>query len=175
MNLYGILTAEDVVGAINNNLDYLIELIPEIKYMINFDHKNPGHHLDVWNHTLLALSKSPNNFEIRLVLLLHDIGKPFKYEEKDGVRHYRGHPDVSAKMAYDILKRLNYDESFIKRICFFIKNHDYPISNTLINDNYEDALLLFEVQKCDALAHNPEKLERKYKYINEMNNILNIR
>ena len=71
--------SDNVVECINNNLDYLLVLVPEIQYMIGFEHKHPHHHLDVWNHTLLALSLSQNDFDIRLCLLLHDIGKPFSY------------------------------------------------------------------------------------------------
>ena len=54
--------------------------------MIGFEHKHPHHHLDVWNHTLLALSYSPKDFDIRLVLLLHDIGKPHSYQDEE-IRH----------------------------------------------------------------------------------------
>ena len=79
MNLEEILLSEDIVSSINNNLDYLLNVIPEIKYMIGFEHKHPHHHLDVWNHTLLALSLSERDIDIRLTLLLHDIGNPFSY------------------------------------------------------------------------------------------------
>lgn len=47
MNLYNILMADDIVKSVNENLDYLLQTIPEIKYMIGFDHKHPHHHLDV--------------------------------------------------------------------------------------------------------------------------------
>ena len=63
----------------------LMKLMPELKFMKGFDHKHPHHHLDVWKHTLLALSKAPNNFDIRLSLLLHDIGKPHSYQNDGGI------------------------------------------------------------------------------------------
>lgn len=175
MNLYNILTTENVVDSINENFDYLIELIPEIKYMVGFEHNHPHHHLDVWNHTLLALSMAQNSFNVRLVLLLHDIGKPFSYQEKDGIRHFKNHSRVSAIMSRDILNRLNYSEEYINKICFYVENHDFPITDKLIENNYNDALLLFEVQKCDALAHPPDKLEKRKKYINEINGKLVLR
>lgn len=42
-----ILTNDNIVDSINNNLDYLTDIIPELKFMFNFLHKHPHHHLDV--------------------------------------------------------------------------------------------------------------------------------
>ena len=60
--IYHILMDEDVVSSINKNIDYLLDVIPEIKDMIGFEHRHPHHHLDVWKHTLLALSLSDKDF-----------------------------------------------------------------------------------------------------------------
>ena len=114
MMLYDIILADDVVLAINNNIGYLLDIIPELKYMMGFDHKHPHHHLDVWNHTLYALSLSERDFEVRLALLLHDIGKPFSYQDGD-VRHFKNHPDVSLKMTEEILKRIGFNKKYIKK------------------------------------------------------------
>lgn len=163
--LENILMSDNVVESINNNLDYLLELIPEIKAMIGFEHKHPHHHLDVWNHTLLASSLSGKNFEIRLVLLLHDIGKPHSYQEKDNIRHFNGHAKVSSIISKDILSRLEFDDEFIDIICYLIENHDTKISNTDIKLNYDLTYKRYLIQKCDALAHHPEKLEKRIKYL----------
>ena len=168
MKLKDILLSDNVVLAIHNNIYYLLEIIPEIKSMIGFDQKNPQHHLDVWEHTLLALSMSLNDFDVRLSLLLHDIGKPFSYSEGD-IRHFGGHAKVSAYMTADILNRLGFDDDYIKYICFLIRHHDMPISDNMINNNYELALKLYEIQRCDALAHHPDKLEKKIKYLDRIN------
>ena len=167
MMLYDILLAEDVVLAIKNNMDYLLDIIPELKYMMGFDHKHPHHHLDVWNHTLYALSLSKPDFEVRIALLLHDIGKPFSYQEGD-VRHFKNHPEVSMKMTEDILRRLGFNRNYIKKICYLVKNHDNPITDDQINDNYDLVLKLYDVQYCDALAHHPDKLEKRKKYLDSI-------
>ena len=166
MDLRSILLSDNVVESISENIDYLLQIIPEIKYMIGFEHKHPHHHLDVWNHTLLALSLSENDFDIRLCLLLHDIGKPFSYQDKE-IRHFKNHPMVSAKMSEEILYRLGYDEEYIKLICYLIAKHDTLISSKQIENNYELCLKLYEIQRCDALAHHPDKLEKRIKYLSK--------
>lgn len=160
-----LLTSDDIVNDIRNNLDELLEIIPELKDMIGFDHKHPHHHLDVFEHTLLALSKSEIDFETRLVLLLHDIGKPHCYQEKDGIRNFKGHPKVSRDISINILKRLNYNEGFIKEVCYLIEKHDDIITSDEIKSNYDLAYKRYLIQECDALAHHPEKLEKRIKYL----------
>ena len=118
-----ILMQEDIVESIRNHMDYLVTVIPEIKDMVGFDHKHPHHHLDVWEHTLLALSRAPLDFEIRLVLLFHDIGKPHSYQEGE-IRHFNNHGYVSSEMTKNILKRLDFDELEIEEICYLVKVHD---------------------------------------------------
>lgn len=166
MSLNEILLSDDVVGSINDNMDYLLQIIPEIKSSIGFSQNHPHHHLDVWNHTLLALSLSENDFDIRLCLLLHDIGKPFSYQDEE-VRHFRNHAAVSANMSKIILKRLGFDDGYIKYVCYLIEHHDTPISNEQIVNDYDLCLKLLKIQRCDALAHNLDKLEKRKKYIDE--------
>lgn len=159
-----ILTSNDVVDSIKNNLDELLEIVPEIKKMIGFEHNHPHHHLDVWNHTLLALSKSENDLEIRLVLLLHDIGKPHCYIDGE-VRNFKGHPKISKEISLNILRRLNYTDKFIEEVCYLIEKHDDIITSDEIKNNYDLAYKRYLIQSCDALAHHPEKLEKRIKYL----------
>lgn len=169
MILEDILTSSSIIESINNNLDYLLKIIPELEYMIGFDHKHPHHHLDVWNHTLYALSLSENDFEIRLCLLLHDIGKPHSYIEGD-IRHFNGHALKSSEMTKEILERLNYDKSFIDEVCYLIKYHDTPMSKKDIQNNLELSIKRYKIQVCDALAHNPNKLDKRLKYLKKVRN-----
>ena len=162
--LYNILMDDNIIESINNNKEELLTIIPELKDMINFPHNHPHHHLDVWNHTLLALSLSPKEFEIRLALLLHDIGKPHSYQDKE-VRHFKGHPKVSSKMSYKILKRLNFNEYEISEIYYLIEKHDTRITDKDIIENNNLAIKRFKIQICDALAHNPTKLEKRIAYL----------
>ena len=72
-------------NSIKENQDIIIKYIPELKYMVGFDHKHPHHHLDVWEHTLVVLQNlnESNDLELKMAGLLHDIGKPFSYQDEE--------------------------------------------------------------------------------------------
>ena len=167
-----ILLSDNVVESINNNLEEIITIIPEIRFMFNFDHKNKHHHLDVWNHTLLALSLSKKDYIVRLVLLLHDIGKPFSCQEGE-TRHFKNHQLASARISYNILKRLGYDNNFIEKTLYLIKTHDSRITTEEIINNYDISVLKYQVQYCDAYAHHPDMLEKRIQYLNRIEKELN--
>lgn len=114
----------------------------------------------MWEHTQVAVKKSKANLEIWLALLLHDIGKPHScQEDENGIRHFKGHAQKSAEIAEKILKRLGYEESKIKEICFLIENHAKTIDVENVNkDNLEITKKLLHIQYCDAYAYNPKYL-----------------
>ena len=116
-------------------------------------------------------SFSSNDFEIRLALLLHDIGKPYCFYEECGVRHFHGHGDVSADMSYDILTRLGFEKDFIFRVCEIIRYHDVTLTEEDIIKDYDLSKIKFNVQICDALAHNPEKNAKRLAYIEKTNEL----
>lgn len=159
------LTADDAVAAVRGEIDRLIKIIPEIADMIGFEHRHPHHHLDVWEHTLLALSHAEGNLKMRVALLLHDVGKPRVAKERDGVRHYKGHQTESAKIAKTRLGELGFDEDFIGDVCEMINRHDLPLTIPYISENPRLAREIFKVQKCDILAHNPEFNQKRLDYI----------
>lgn len=178
VNLREILLSDDIIESLESNLDIILDYIPEVRFMIGFDQKHPDHHLDVWRHTLYALSMSEKDFDIRLVLLLHDIGKPFSYQDvKYGdkvIRHFTGHAMISSKIAYIILNRLGYEEEYVNYICYLIKMHDTPIRQNLIDDNIDLAKKLYKIQYCDAMAHHPSKLKPRIDYLNKTKILLNV-
>ena len=188
MNLYDILMSDDVESSINKNIDYLKERIPEIELLMSKPHQHP-HHIPgpIWNHVLLAfkISNFTNNdyrrdlddkkiFDARLALLFHDLGKGSEeYDKpgKDGYKHYPGHPDKSAVIANKRLKEFGYDEDYINYICDLIRLHDTPILENDIFNNYDKYEVLYEIQRCDALAHNPEKLEKRVNYLKNIKSV----
>lgn len=162
--LYEILMVDDVVDSINSNIDVLFDMIPELEDIVGFPHNHPHHHLDVWNHTLLALSLSKRDFDTRVVLLLHDIGKPFSYQDDD-VRHFHEHADVSSNMSVGILNRLGFNSEEVDELTYLIREHDTEITKEDIDTNIDLCLKRFGIQFCDALAHNPTKLKKRIEYL----------
>lgn len=160
-----VLKSDNVIEAINSNLDRLTDVAPEIASMFGFEHKHPHHIFNVWEHTLFALSKSPNNFDIRLSLLLHDIGKPRCYQTDGAIRHFRGHPDKSANISRRILCRLGFSDEYTRTICNAIRCHDTALYAEDILANPNLANLVFEIQKCDTLAHNPKYNQKRLQYL----------
>lgn len=142
----------------------ILDIIPELKDEKNFPQNNSWHIYDVWNHTKKVLENSKPDKEIRLVLLLHDIGKPHSYQDdENGIRHFRRHSQKSAEISEQILKRLGYTEKQINEICFLIANHDKTIQTEVINtSNLGMYKKLLYIQYCDASGYNPEYIQRVY-------------
>lgn len=170
--LEGFIMPEFEIGI--NNLDYyketIFEIIPELKKADGFEHKHPHHCYDVWEHTIKALQKSNPDLQIRLALLLHDIGKPHSYwEGEDGVRHFPGHPEKSAQMSREILTRLGYTDKEIEDICYLVEYHDTIIDvDNLQTNNIELIKKQLHMQYCDAYAHDPKHIAKRIKKLDEI-------
>lgn len=155
------------------NKDDFLKLIPELQDEVGLNQRNPWHHLDVWEHTLLAMDLSPSDPIVRMTLLLHDIGKPScMVIDEEGIGHFYGHPRKGAEIAEKILERFNeFSEEDKALIIELIKEHDHfigtkpkSIKKRILKwgDNLPK---LIEVQKADALAHNPDKLEARTSHL----------
>ena len=104
-----ILTSNNILDNIYENIDIFLEIILKINDIINFKYNHPQPHLDVWNHTIFALNIFCNDFDLRLCLLLHDIGKPHSYQDGE-IRYFKDHSKKSSEISRKILKRLNYNK-----------------------------------------------------------------
>lgn len=170
--LESILCHEFVLFSIDENLEELFSLIPELRLMVNFDQNNPAHDKDLWNHTLYALALSKNDFEIRLSLLLHDLGKvTCNYTGEDNITHYKGHPLDSFKISESILKRLDFSQKEQARILYLIIHHDDPIE-TELNELERKRL---HIQYCDLYAHDRKYIEQRRNYIGQMTRKLELK
>lgn len=164
----------DVIS--ENEEKIIFEIIPELIPEKNFLQNNPWHIYDVWDHTKKVFQNSKADKEIRLALLLHDIGKPYSYQDDgNGIRHFKGHAQKSSEISENILNRLGYSKDDITNICFLIANHDKEIKIENINQrNLKTMKKLLYIQFCDASGYNPEYIQGVYDRLNELNSYLNL-
>ena len=90
----------------------LTQINQNVKNEKDFSQNNPWHIYDVWNHTKTVLKNSKPDKEIRLALLLHDIGKPFckNFLEEEGRAQYLNHANVGSYEAMFYAKCAKFNE-----------------------------------------------------------------
>ncbi len=163
-----ILTDDNVEESIKNNMDYLMEVIPEIKPMIGFDHKHPHHPLSVWDHTVEVIKNlQSNDFELVLAGLLHDIGKPFQFQEGE-VRHFHGHPKKSAEISERVLDRLDFDSTTKKNVVYLVLTHDTVIDPENLDNTIPLINKRLQLQYADARAHTPSTVPKRVALLNDI-------
>ena len=160
--LKGILVGEGALSMLLGFPEVFATIVPEIQPAIGFPQKTPYHCHDVWTHTAYAVAAAPADELLRLVMLLHDLGKPARFSMgEDGRAHFYGHPELSAQMAKDILLRLMSDNATLDRAVVLVREHDAAWPTTpagmrrLIGRIGEDNVrLLFDVHRADLAAHS---------------------
>ena len=160
--LKGILAGEGVLSMLLGFPEVFATIIPEIQPAIGFPQKNPYHCFDVWTHTAYAVAAAPADEPLRLVMLLHDLGKPAHHSVgEDGRAHFYGHPETGAQMAREILLRLKSDNATLERAVVLVREHDIVWPTTpagmrrLVGRiGAENVRLLFDVRRADLAAHS---------------------
>ena len=136
---------------------------PELLPMVGLDQRNRHHCYDVWEHTLHALAAVKPEVELRLTMLLHDIGKPNCYTmDEKGQGHFYGHPAESARLVETMLRRLRADTATTETVVRLVAWHDRNIPRTrpgvaraLAELGEGDLRRLLDVKRADNLAQAP--------------------
>lgn len=146
-------------------------VLPELDACMETPQNHPHHCMSVGMHTLYSITQVSPQKELRLAMLLHDIGKPATLEvDEEGITHFHGHQPVSAEMAKEILKRLRFDNDTISTVTRLVEFHDYGngvvpdlrIVRRAVNKIGEDIMpLLFQVRRADVLAQSDFQREEK--------------
>ena len=104
----------------------LCHCIPELYDSLNFPQNNPYHKYSVYGHSIVVLQECESSDIItKLAAFFHDIGKPHCYQDdKNGIRHFKGHCKVSADMADVIMRRLKFDNDTRKKVVQLVYYHD---------------------------------------------------
>lgn len=163
--LLQLLCGPEVYRVLQEYRDVFAVLFPELEPCFDFEQKNPWHIYDVYTHLCHAVEHIEPDPELRLAMLLHDIGKPETFFTDDkGVGHFYGHAGHSAQIACDIVRRLKLSTAMQREVCTLVEFHDYPLEATerillrrLHKFGPETLRHLILVQKADCLAQNPAK------------------
>ncbi len=129
--LLPILCGPAAVTVLRQYRDIFAVILPELAPMFDFDQQNKHHLYDVWEHTLHTLEHIPPQPHLRLVMLLHDCGKPARFSvDFRGDGHFYGHAYESARLARRALTRLRCDKDTLERVTALIALHDHDVQNT---------------------------------------------
>jgi len=128
-----------------------------------FVQKNPYHHLTVDEHVFLAVEHAVSRgfpLRARLAVLLHDVGKPWSYTEKDGVGHFKGHEDVGSDIVRQWMRSMSFPTALTDSVALIVAEHlrperdieDKPLRRWFVRlgEAWDDALACRE---ADLAAH----------------------
>jgi HD superfamily phosphodiesterase len=168
--LNGLLCGEYAKNTILEHYEIISAVLPEIAVMHGFDQKNSWHIYDILTHTAVVVDNVRPVPHMRLMAFLHDIGKVTTFHlDENGVGHFWGHNEASAKRAREFFNEYKYDNFTKERVCEIIAQHDthikadkIEIKKRLHNMGKESFLELLELQKADNVAQNPEKTNMKH-------------
>ncbi len=150
--------------------EVIFTIIPELSRLDGFAQNTPYHIYDVWQHTVKVVASVKNTPELRIAALLHDIGKPECFTtDNNGIAHFKGHPELSAEMAVDVLKNLRFSNKDIENVYQIIKLHDiYPDGKRTTVAKYcslyspETLRLTLELMRGDTAGKNPAYQKNQY-------------
>jgi tRNA nucleotidyltransferase (CCA-adding enzyme) len=151
------------------------QFMPEFDVMMETEQETIHHWYSVGEHTLHALVDIEADKILRLVMLLHDSGKPVvKYMDDDGHAHFVGHQQKSKDIAGVVLKRLKFDNETIRKVTHLVEYHDdsVPINQksvrravNRIGEEFFESYL--KVRRADIGAQSLYMREEKVKNIDD--------
>lgn len=110
----------------------LLDLIlPELTKGVGM--RQPGHHIhDVFTHSVEALRHCKNeNWVVRFATLIHDIGKPATYLEREGKPTFYNHEVAGSRIAKDISDKLHFSKEDRDKLFMLVRWHMFTVSEFL--------------------------------------------
>ena len=106
----------------------LCRFIPALEETVNFNQHSPHHAYDVYTHICHVTAAVPREATLRWAALLHDVGKPACYtQDETGRGHFKGHAQVGAAMAAEILRELDAPKPLAAEVVWLIDHHMEPL------------------------------------------------
>jgi poly(A) polymerase len=148
----------------------LAQFAPDLVAMVGVE-QGKWHHLDVWDHTRLVVSKVEPTLELRLAALLHDIAKPpTRTVDENGNTRFFTHEVVGKEMARKWLASMRYSSEMIDVVALLVKNHmrlgsgptfTHSAARRLLRDldGHEEELLNLVEADADSLKPGTKLLD----------------
>jgi poly(A) polymerase len=171
--LKGMLVGKGALSMLLAFPDVMAIIMPEVAASFGFEQHNPHHCYDVWTHTAHAVQAAPADETLRLVMLLHDIGKPRtkRWEPKVGWtfhnHNYIGEkmiPDIFRKMKLPMNEKMKYVQKLVGLHMRPIVIADEEVTDSAVRrllfeagDDIDDLMLLCE---ADITSKNEVKKQR---------------
>lgn len=115
---------EDLIAA----APVLCRFIPALEETVNFNQHSPHHAYDVYTHICHVTAAVPREATLRWAALLHDVGKPACFaQDETGRGHFKGHAQVGAAMADEILRELDAPKPLAAEVVWLIDHHMEPL------------------------------------------------
>ena len=154
-------------------------ILPEFDRLMNAPQNNAHHIWNVGLHTIHAMMAAPPDRVLRFAMLFHDIGKPDSATvDEQGIYHYKGHAEASARLAENIMRRLKFDNDTLRKVKTLIAWHScYPeesgagVRTAAARITPELFPLFLQVKRADILAQSPAVRERKLSYLDRIESI----
>lgn len=106
----------------------LCRFIPALEETVNFNQHSPHHAYDVYTHICHVTAAVPREATLRWAALLHDVGKPACFaQDETGRGHFKGHAQVGAAMAAEILQELDAPKPLAAEVVWLIDHHMEPL------------------------------------------------
>ena len=106
----------------------LCRFIPALEETLNFNQHSPHHAYDVYTHICHVTAAVPREATLRWAALLHDVGKPACFaQDETGRGHFKGHAQVGAAMAAEILRKLDAPKPLAAEVVWLIDHHMEPL------------------------------------------------
>lgn len=132
----------------------LCRFIPALEETVNFNQHSPHHAYDVYTHICHVTAAAPREATLRWAALLHDVGKPACFaQDETGRGHFKGHAQVGAAMAAEILRELDAPKPLAAEVVWLIDHHMEPLSR-------DEAELSADVER-DGLTRTRQLLTLK--------------
>lgn len=150
----------------------LTQAIPELAPAVGFDQHSPHHAYDVFTHTAHVTGAVLPQTALRWAALLHDIGKvPCFTQDETGRGHFKGHAQVGARMAAEVLTRLHAPNPVRETAVWLIDHHmtvlqpELPlVRRSLSRYGRERLELLLSLQEADMKGKGTSEHENSSRY-----------